>query len=248
MFSKAYIYEYGNGRLEPEHQDVMEVLQARGMPCELFTSKRLARNQLVLNNQIFVVGDHPTILTALKRLGVSITYQSYPNCLQAYLHRRVWTTTLKQLLAEAQMREIGPFFVKPQGKAKLFTGFVAESSADLLSLDGYAKDTAVDCATVVHWQSEYRVFVNQGKIVGIRHYAGDNGLLLDMEKVKKAITHLTESMMATVAYGIDFGVLDNGQTALVEWNDGFALGSYGLEKEIYTDLLLARWAELVKGI
>jgi ATP-grasp domain, R2K clade family 2 len=248
MFSKAYIHEYGNGRLEPEHRAVMEVLQERGMPYELFTYKRLARNQLLLSNQTFVVGDHPTILTALKRLGISIAYPSYPNCLQAYLHRRVWATTLKQLLGEAQMREMGPLFIKPQGKAKLFTGFVAESSADLLSLDGYAKDTAVDCATEVHWQSEYRVFVNQGKIVGVRHYGGDNGLLLDMEKVKKAIADLTESMTATVAYGIDFGVLDNGQTALVEWNDGFALGGYGLDKEIYTDLLLARWAEIVKGV
>jgi hypothetical protein len=40
--------------------------------------------------------------------------------------------------------------------------------------------------------------------------------------------------------------LDDGNTALIEWNDGFALGSYGLEKEIYTELILTRWEEILK--
>jgi hypothetical protein len=39
-----------------------------------------------------------------------------------------------------------------------------------------------------------------------------------------------------------------GQTALVEVNDGFGLGSYGLEAGLYLDLVLARWAELVGGL
>jgi hypothetical protein len=34
--------------------------------------------------------------------------------------------------------------------------------------------------------------------------------------------------------------------ALVEWNDGFSLGSYGLEGGLYTDLILARWCELTE--
>jgi hypothetical protein len=50
---------------------------------------------------------------------------------------------------------------------------------------------------------------------------------------------------AVAGYGLDVGVLGTGQTAVVEVNDGFGLGSYGLEAAVYTDLILARWAELV---
>ena len=51
-----------------------------------------------------------------------------------------------------------------------------------------------------------------------------------------------------MAYGIDFGILKNGDTALIEWNDGFALGAYELDKEVYTDLILSRWKEIMKEL
>ena len=36
-------------------------------------------------------------------------------------------------------------------------------------------------------------------------------------------------------------------TALIELNDGFSLGSYGLGRTIFADLTLARWQELMCG-
>lgn len=50
--------------------------------------------------------------------------------------------------------------------------------------------------------------------------------------------------LAARGYGIDFGVLADGRTALVEVNDGYGLGNYGLAKETYLDLCVARWQEL----
>ena len=44
----------------------------------------------------------------------------------------------------------------------------------------------------------------------------------------------------------DFGLLTSGETALVEWNDAFALGSYDLDPQLYTDLILTRWEELIR--
>lgn len=38
---------------------------------------------------------------------------------------------------------------------------------------------------------------------------------------------------------------DDGRTLLVEVNDGYALGCYGLQHNLYAKLLAARWAELV---
>ena len=44
---------------------------------------------------------------------------------------------------------------------------------------------------------------------------------------------------------MDVGVLDDGRSALVEANDGFAVGRYGLDPNAYADMLAARWRQLV---
>ncbi len=48
---------------------------------------------------------------------------------------------------------------------------------------------------------------------------------------------------APAGYGIDFGVTADRQTLLVEVNDGYALGCYGLQHDLYAQLLSARWSE-----
>ena len=45
-------------------------------------------------------------------------------------------------------------------------------------------------------------------------------------------------------FAMDFGVTDDGRTLLIEVNDGYSLGTYGLEATLYARLLSARWAEL----
>ena len=52
---------------------------------------------------------------------------------------------------------------------------------------------------------------------------------------------------APAGFGIDFGVLLDGRTVLVEMNDGYSLGSYGLNAVEYSELLEARWAQLANG-
>lgn len=246
MIKRAYIHEYGSNKLEPEHRDVIEVLKERGIPYELFTNKRLSRNQLQLNNETLVVGDNPTIITALKRIGYHFTNDSYPKSLAKYLGRQVWETTIRKLSSQTSFQAASGFFVKPKSKSKLFTGFIVQSDHDLFQLERFSKDTDLYCSTLVNWISEYRVFVNHSQIVGTKLYAGDEGLKLDMNIVEKAVTDFENSLEKTAGYGIDFGILDNGETSLIEWNDGFALGSYGLDKEIYTDLLIARWEEILR--
>jgi hypothetical protein len=50
---------------------------------------------------------------------------------------------------------------------------------------------------------------------------------------------------APAGYAADFGVSSDGCTLLVEVKDGYALGSYGLQHNLYAQLLSARLAELV---
>lgn len=55
---------------------------------------------------------------------------------------------------------------------------------------------------------------------------------------------IKDYITAPNAYGIDFGVTSSGETLLVEVNEGYALGCYGLFPHLYAKLVLTRWAEL----
>jgi hypothetical protein len=124
-------------------------------------------------------------------------------------------------------------FAKPLGRQKRFTGHVFAGPDDLIHLEGASRSMPIHCAEIVTWLSEYRVFVVGGDIVGIRHYGGDPSIRPD-EVISEAVGKLEASDEATASYGTDFGVLAEGRTALVEWKDGFGLGSYGLEHGLYT--------------
>lgn len=65
--------------------------------------------------------------------------------------------------------------------------------------------------------------------------------------MQAAVDAYARSGHAPGAYAIDFGVLTTGATALVEANDGYALGAYAIAADAYADLLLRRWQELLAG-
>ncbi|WP_181243723.1 ATP-grasp domain-containing protein [Chamaesiphon polymorphus] len=101
------------------------------------------------------------------------------------------------------------------------------------------------CADVVTWLSEYRVYVVNSEIRSVDWYAGDREVAIDLNVVRAAIATLHAAGESYAGYAIDFGVLATGKTALVEMNDGFALGAYSIDSKNYTDLIWARWAELL---
>lgn len=247
MIRKAFIHEYGNKKLEPEHQDVIDVLKKRNIHCELFTDKKILRNQLDIDNTTFVAGNHFVFASIFKKHTINVPSDCYPKSLYKYLKRNIRETTVWDLFKNFE-GEVPHIFVKPKSRTKLFTGFIIESTLDFHRLSEFPKNTALYYSNIVDWKAEFRVFVNNSKIAGIRKYSGEEGYDLDMATVQAAIIDLEKSGESTRGYGIDFGILSTGETALIEWNDGYALGSYGLDKEIYTDLLLERWDEIIKSL
>jgi ATP-grasp domain, R2K clade family 2 len=244
MIGKAFIEESGSRRLEPEMQDVYEELRQRNVPVELFTEKRIHRRQLPLANNTLVVGYVQTVLAAFQVLGIKPpATNDYPIALQRFFYRRIWESTVEHLIAWVYDGN-GPVFAKPKGRKKRFTGHVFKQLDDLRYIEDTSTTTPVFCAEVLEWLSEYRVFVMQANIVGTMHYAGDPAINIDKQVAAEAVQLLEQSGEATAAYTIDLGVVRGGQTALVEWNDGFSLGSYGLDRAIYTDLLITRWCEI----
>ncbi|MBZ0117270.1 MAG: ATP-grasp domain-containing protein [Sandaracinaceae bacterium] len=241
MIARALVQELGQGRLTPEMRDLAAALSRRGIAVELFHAKRLQRRQLALGTGTLVCGDIPTVESALSQLGAVVPDpHDYPEELHPYLRRRVWRSTVGRVLADACDGVVRPFFVKPAARLKRFTGLVIESSADAAALHGVSRAMPVWCAERVRFVSEHRVFVVRGAIVGVRPYEGDAPI--DLDVVRGAIALYEPG--APRGYGIDFGVLDDGATALVEVNDGYGLGSYGLDPDVYAELVVARWEEL----
>lgn len=248
MISHAFIQEQGNGRLRTEERLVVEELNRRGVPITLYTEKRIRRRQLPLDERSLVVGDMPCILGALQQLDIPApSPNDYPASLGDFLHRRVWRSTLGALefaLREGMSRSI---FAKPANRCKRFTGCVFDAESDLYRVAGVSRREELLCADVVTWLSEYRIYVVHSEIRSVDWYAGDRSVAIDLTVLRAAIATLDAAGESFTGYAIDFGVLATGETALVEMNDGFALGAYSIDSKNYTDLIWARWEELLAG-
>lgn len=245
-FTKAFIEEQGNGRFCHESALVAESLARQGIPFECFTPKKMFRRALPLSMDTFVAGTIPVVLGAMKQLGIEAPpANDYPEALYPWLHRRVWRATLRDV--EAGVWDGAPaVFAKPADRLKSFTGRVFRGSDDLYFLGNASRRQAVWCSEVVQWRSEHRVYVVRGEIVSVDHYAGDVSAPPAMDVVQSAISRYRESG-APAAFAVDFGMLADGRTALVEVNEGYGLGAYAIRADAYTELLMTRWSELVSG-
>lgn len=103
-------------------------------------------------------------------------------------------------------------------------------------------DCPVWVAEPVEFLSEYRSFILYRKVIDCRRYKGDWSKAPNKDIVENAVKAMGRK--APHAYSLDWGVTADGRTLLVEMNDGFALGHYGLHPVSYARMLSARWNEL----
>ncbi|MFE3194866.1 ATP-grasp domain-containing protein [Nocardia sp. NPDC059240] len=243
MFTTAFLQYRGKGPMRHEEALLEEGLTRRGIPIRHYTAKRIERRQLPLGPDVFIAGDMDAMHGAMRQLGISVPEpDDYPETLRSFLRRRVWKSTLGEVEKAVESGSCPPVFVKPARRRKSFTGAVCYSERDFAAFGYVSRRQPVWCSELVTWRAEYRVYVIDRRIVSVDHYDGDASLALDLDMVTAAIG---EYRTAPSAYGIDFGVLDSGATALVEANDGYALGAYTIRADEYTDLISRRWAELL---
>ncbi|OWK39158.1 ATP-grasp domain-containing protein [Fimbriiglobus ruber] len=150
-----------------------------------------------------------------------------------------WTDTGE---VRAGVRGGSPVFAKPLTETKSFVGCVVESEADLRLLQHLDDNLGVLAAEPVAFVSEWRYFVRRGRVVGLAHYKGEWSLAPDHDTVRRAVAAYVG---APAAYSLDYGVTADGRSLLVEANDAFALGPYGLDAVVYAEMLEDRWLELV---
>lgn len=211
-----------------------------GCHCIPFTWKQF--DHLPFTKETVVVGWIRTVRKAFQVLGVQTPPEvSIPDELMDFAGRKIWTSTLGDIRKEDDLR----VFIKPLDGHKLFTGHVRTGEMkDLIFTSVYPDETKILVSDVVKFVSEYRGFVLDGKLIGLKHYAGDFKLMIDADKVEAAIKQYKS---APVAYSIDFGLTDDGRTLLVEVNDAFSLGCYGLDRVWYARMIEARWDQIMSG-
>lgn len=102
--------------------------------------------------------------------------------------------------------------------------------------------TPVWTSAPINFVSEYRTFILHNQILDCRRYKGDWSKAPNKAVVESAVEMMAK--VAPAAYCLDFGVTDIGQTLLVEANDGFAMGPYGLAPPHYACMIAARWRQM----
>lgn len=245
MFRIAYL-ERRRNEWEPEEQRVAQALAPRGIEIRRHTRKHIERRSLPLDETCFVMGSAPSVHGAMKQLRIPVPAPNdYPAALQPWLRRRVWRASLGAVEAAMADGTAAGVFAKPADRLKTFTGRVFSHPGDLYFLGGASRRQAVWCSTLVRWRSEFRAYVIGAEVVALDHYSGDPALRPCERTIAEAVRAYHDSGEAPAGYGIDFGVLEDGRTALVEANDGYALGAYDTAAEPYAELLLARWAQLM---
>jgi hypothetical protein len=136
-------------------------------------------------------------------------------------------------------------FIKPVD-IKLFTGLVLDGCI-YSCLENLPGDTKVMAYKPFESpiESEWRVYVHNNKIVDSRNYSGDFKVSPDYSYVESVIVDNKNSF--PVAYTTDIGILENGENVVIEFNDMWAIGNYGLPNDLYLRLLRDRYFEIIRN-
>ncbi len=186
---------------------------------------------------IVVGGVFPT-KWKLEQLGFEYPELDYPEELKGYLGRNIWRSKINTINSN---EDLWPVFVKPYVDKK-FTGRVIRSTEDLIGCGSCYENYDVICSDVIDIMAEWRAFIRYGRVLDVRRYKGDWRTHYDPVIIENCVK---EFKSQPAAFSMDFGVTVDGKTVLIEVNDGFSIGSYGLFHIDYAKLLATRWSELV---
>jgi hypothetical protein len=136
-------------------------------------------------------------------------------------------------------------FIKPID-IKSFTGFVIDEMQHT-SIANLSDDTEVMVYEpfITPILSEWRCYIHNNKVVDIRNYSG-NMFITPIEDYLNFILDKNKDRFP-VAYTIDVGILEWGlEHVIIEYNDMWSIGNYGMENELYLRMLRDRYFEIIK--
>lgn len=191
-----------------------------------------------------IIGSVQSTTKFYDKIGIPIpSYLGYPVSLNKYLNRNIYTDTFGNVRKNGSF----PLFIKPYKDVKLFTGELLNSADEMDKLQkwfDFDDGLYTYVSEPIDFLSEYRVFVHKGEIKGVKHYQGNFDDYIDIGYVRYMIDDYKDS---PIAYTLDVGYSNKWGTTLVEVNDMWAIGSYGLKGKDYVRMVIDRHFEIVKG-
>lgn len=170
----------------------------------------------------------------------------YPEELKSFYGRNITQVSFRNF--EESFKDDQSYFIKPL-RNKLFEARIVSSIADLKVLKSSIEDsTMIYVSDVVSFKSEYRFYIFRNEIVDFfKYYVSDwkDSFELNLDVVED-IFRILKSLKMPVFYSLDVGTDSLGRTLIVELNDGYALGNYGLAPLKYTQMSMERWEEINK--
>ena len=229
---RAYIHAFHGRPWNTECQAAYEGFQKLGIETVLFSTNEEFDTR---HPEDVVVGGTVIVWHALNQRGIIPEHYDYPQELTKFCGRKIKQMKLKNIWDEKL-----PVFIKSV-EDKAAPGIVVNNWSDLEDYKWLNPEFDIYCSERVNFVSEWRCFMIYGQLGDICFYYGDKSVECDHSVINAAI-RAYPGMPAGCA--LDFGVTDDGRTLLVEMNDGYSLGIYGLDPILYVRLLTARWAEL----
>ena len=136
-------------------------------------------------------------------------------------------------------------FIKPL-KMKLFTGFILDNFIypDIEKLPG---DTMVRAYKRFSEKilSEWRVYIYKHEIYFSGNYSGDFEVVPDYDYVREVIEQNRSTF--PISYTIDTGILESKENVVIEYNDMWAIGNYGVPNDMYLRMLRDRYFQIVRN-
>lgn len=150
--------------------------------------------------------------------------------------RREKITTIDQI-------ENYPCFIKPHKQIKAFTGIIVNNQNEANLFTNNFKEQ-ISCQDIVNFESEYRIYVHRDRgVLGIKHYLGDPFILPDKKFTEELISRAKKELKQN-SYTLDIGIDSINRNYLIEINDGWSVGNYGLSPKDYYSFVKARWLQL----
>lgn len=227
---KAFIHTVGGRPFNEECAAAQQGFENLGIECAPFSNNEVLDRSL---REDIVVGGMFVTGHALSMRGITPPSIDYPKSLVHFLGREIWTTSMGEITEQDL-----PVFIKPLNEKEL-PGIVANNMADLVEYFAQEEGYQVLCSDPVKFVSEKRLFIRYGKLLDVRHYRGDPHIQCSANVASDVVKAYAADPDAPAGCSIDLGVTSDGNTLLVEVNDGYALGCYGMDPTAYALLLVA---------
>lgn len=211
-----------------------------GLKYRLTTFEEVVSGKFdLLIKQNLFVGSTEFMTEVFKRVGLTNIR------LPQNSNRESQTITLGEALSRANSGE--KLFIKPI-EIKLFTGLVLDGM-EYTSLQGLPNETKVLAYPVFNEKikSEWRLYIHNNYLVDSKNYSGDFMVSPDYNYALCIVSNNNNNKDFPSTYTIDIGILKNKENVVIEYNDMWAIGNYGIPNDIYLRALRDRYFEIVNS-